>query len=300
MGRNPLVTIAGTLVMGVLGASIPIITQAVLADQHGSLRGVAFTESNAIASASGTLAPLCLGFFARTSLGWRAAMALAILAVLPLFLSFRHRSLSAMPRRTVGPARGSSTLPAPYWAYWLLLLLAVAIEFCIIYWVADFLEKARGLARPDAALSTSVFLTSMLLGRTLGSWVLRRNQSIRLLFGSVALATLGFLVHWQAPLLPLAHAGLFLAGLGVANLYPLGLTFAMGTVGGQTDKASARASLGVALAILCLPLLLGRLADLSDIATAYGLVAVLLGLALLVVPLARALDLAWGRLLLHH
>ncbi len=297
LGRRAELTIAGAGIMGALGAAIPVIVQAALADRHGPMRAVAFAEANAIASASGMLGPLFIGFLARTALGWRTGLVLAIVAPLPLYAAFRRVTLPGAPRR-LRQAKGSGggRLPAAFWAYWVVMLLVVATEFCIIYWSSAFLEQVKGLARPDAALSTSIFLAGMFAGRLLGSRIMRRTQSARVLLLSLALAGCGFLLHWLGRSVPLTEGGLLLAGLGVANLYPLALTFAMGIVPQQLDAASARASLAVAVAILCLPLLLGRLADVAGLQSAYGLVAVLLGLALIAVPAAGWLESALSRL----
>ena len=71
-------------------------------------------------------------------------------------------------------------------------------------------------------------------------------------------------------------SGLFLTGLGVANLYPLLLSLAIGAASGSTDQAGARATLASGTAILVLPLALGSFADAVGIRLAFGVVLVLL------------------------
>jgi hypothetical protein len=71
-------------------------------------------------------------------------------------------------------------------------------------------------------------------------------------------------------------SGLFLTGLGVASLYPLLLSLAIGAANGNTVQAGARATLASGTAILALPLVLGRLADAVGIHSAYGVVFILL------------------------
>ena len=292
MGRHPAVTIAGALIMGIMGASIPVITQAALADQHGPLRAVAFAEVNAAGSGSAVLAPLFVGFFARLSgIGWRGALGLAIFLPLLLFVVFRHQTFPGSARPRLG-AKSDEALPKAFWVYWVVLVLVVSVEFCIVYWATDFLEQTKGLARPDAALSTSLFAAGMFFGRLLGSRILRRTQSVGVFFVALGLAAVGFFLHWQLQTVPALVAGLLLAGLGVSILYPLGLTFAMGIAPDLPNKASARATLAVAVAILCLPTILGRVADIAGIWKAYGLVALLLGLTAIIVPIARRVDAA--------
>jgi fucose permease len=81
---------------------------------------------------------------------------------------------------------------------------------------------------------------------------------------------------------------LFVTGLGVASLYPLILSLAMGTAPNNTVQASARATLASGAAILTLPLVLGRLADAVGIRSAYGVVALLLLGVFLIIEFAEA------------
>jgi fucose permease len=82
----------------------------------------------------------------------------------------------------------------------------------------------------------------------------------------------GFLVFWLARSPILNLTGLFIAGLGVANLFPLAMSIAVGTAPRQSNLASARVFLGTGTAILCAPLFLGWIADRVSIQNAYGMV----------------------------
>src|SRR6185503_8585819 len=77
--------------------------------------------------------------------------------------------------------------------------------------------------------------------------------------------------------------GLFITGLGIANLFPLTLSIAVGLAADQSNKASARVSLGVGTALLTAPLLLGWLADRVNLQSAYGTVIVLMFAACIIV-----------------
>ncbi|MFN8456609.1 MAG: MFS transporter [Anaerolineae bacterium] len=88
---------------------------------------------------------------------------------------------------------------------------------------------------------------------------------------------------WLARLAPLNIVGLFIAGFGVANLFPLTLATAISVVPQQVDQASARISMGSGIAIFMAPLLLGWVADQLGIQSAYGIVAVLALCAIVVV-----------------
>ena len=278
-GAHPVFTIAGTFLMGTIGSLLLVMIPAALSDRYGSQRAVALSESNVIGSLCAGLAPIIVGIFVRLNWSWRGVVIVGIGFVLVLWERFRR--VSFPEPQISAPSNLSSSrkkLPGIYWIYWCLLVLAVSVEFCIIFWSATFLEAVRGIPRANAALIMSLFLTAMMVGRWFGSWLSNRASSEEIVLGSVGVCLGGFLLHWWVPLIPLSMIGLFLAGIGVANLYPQILALAVGSAGDQTNLASARASLASGLAILLLPLFLGGLADLTGLWYAYGIVVILLTL----------------------
>jgi MFS family permease len=279
LGRHPLVTIGAAFLMGALGSYLLVLIPAMLADRYGEQRAVAFSEANVVAVFFGGLSPLAVGGLAQTALGWRGALMLAVAAVALLAaLGWRvplPKSLASTGHVTVQAGR----LPGVYWLYWLVLVLVVAVEFCAVFWAATFFETEIGLARTQAASLTSLFLMGMVVGRALGSWLVRRLPAATMLFGALAVCAAGYFLHWWFTLPWLAVCGLFVAGLGTANLYPLTLSLAVGAAPGLSDVASARASLASGTAILALPLLLGSLADSIGLRPAYSVVFLLLMLA---------------------
>ncbi len=68
--------------------------------------------------------------------------------------------------------------------------------------------------------------------------------------------------------------GLFITGLGQANVFPLALAAASNSAPDHIDKASARISLSAGLAILIAPQVLGSLADAVGISSAFGIVLI--------------------------
>ncbi len=138
------------------------------------------------------------------------------------------------------------------------------------------MEKVLGLLKADAAQAVSLFFAGMILGRWAVSRLVRRFYTPRLVVAAIGLAGVGFLIFWRAGSALLGMFGLFLTGLGVASLYPLILSLAIGASGNNPIQASARATLASGAAILALPLILGRLADAIGIGPAYAVVIVLL------------------------
>ena len=284
LGHNPILTIGAAFWMGLVGSLILSIVPSALADRHGENRSIALTEANVIGSLVGAAGPLMLGWFALTSLGWRAALAIAACAPILMAIGFIKVKTPPSAIQNAGGAR--QTLPVRYWIFWLAILLAVAIEFCMISWSADYLSTGLKMPKVAAAQSVSLFLAAMIVGRLAGSRLVQRFSPQTLVSGSLLIAGIGFSIYYLAASPLVGAIGLFITGLGVASLYPLILSMAIGSAGEMTILASSRATLASGLAILLLPLTLGRLADAEGIRLAYGVVFLLIGGTFVIFQLA--------------
>ena len=210
--------------------------------------------------------------------------------LLALALSIPPRAIPEAPSLSQGGASRPRGLPGMFWAYWGVVFLAVAVEWCMMVWSADFLEKAAGLPRAEAAAMMSLFYLTYVLGRVGGSRLSRRLPAAEILLLAFGVTLLSFPFFWLARLPWLNVLGLAAAGLGVANLFPLAMTAAVGAAPGQPDAASARVSLALGASVLLAPFALGSLADRTGIRGAYAIVLPLIVLAIAITWLA------WRRL----
>ena len=277
-GDRVLLTLAGALLMGGLGSFLLVMIQASLSDRHGEQRAIALTESNVAASISASLAPVLIGAFQRSDWGWRSALYLIAAAFASLFIYFQTVVIpDNHPAATLKSNPGAPpSLPKAYWAYWSVVMLVVSVEWCLIFWGADYLVEKIGLSKVNAATMMSVFFGAMVLGRIIGSRLSRTVASPTLLLSAIGIAGVGFGLFWLASFGPLNITGLFFAGLGVANTFPLTLTVAVSVGARRNDAASARIALASGLAILISPLVLGWVADQLNLQNAFGVVAGLL------------------------
>jgi len=275
-GTSPIITIGASFLMGLIGSLILAIVPAALSNQHGEARAVALSEANIVASLFATSAPLLVGWFAHSIGNWRWALGILAPAPILMFLIFGKESLPTTTPVNTEAAQTARGLPALYWIYWVALMLGVSVEFCMVFWSANYLEQALGMIKADAAQAVSLFLVAMILGRILGSRLVQRFSTRGVVTAAILIAGIGFIAFWRANNTILALSGLFITGLGVANLYPLILSLAISTAPGKTVQAGARATLASGTAILTLPLVLGRLADSVGIDLAYALVLLLL------------------------
>jgi fucose permease len=290
-GQSPLVTVAAAFLMGCIGSLILAVVPVALSDQHGEQRAVAISEANVIASIVAAAAPLLVGWFANAMGSWRLALLSMALAPLAIRLGVGRADPVVHPSAASSPvsAGAAKRLPALYWFYWVGIVLVVSVEFCMISWSADYLERELGMVKANAAQAVSLFLGAMIVGRLAVSRLVQHFSSRSLVTLSILLAIAGFLVYWTTTSAVVGMVGLFLTGLGVASLYPLILSMAIAAANGNTVQAGARATLASGTAILVLPLVLGRVADAAGIRPAYGVVAVLLVSALPLIQVAGRL-----------
>jgi MFS family permease len=279
LGSGVAPTLAGAGLLGLAGTTLLTVTQAILSDRHGERRDRALTEANVGAGACAVAAPLVLGALAAGPAGWRAAFALPALALAALYLRNRRRPLPG-PRGSSAPAR-PGRLPAACWLFAGLTAIGTAVEFCLVYFGTEVLVTT-GLSTTVAATALSSNYLGILVGRLAGAALTRRpGRTVPLLSASLAVTAAGFLLFWLTGSPAVAVAGLFVCGLGIANLYPLSLALTIGAAGGQEDRANARTQLLAGLVTAAAPYLLGSLADRHGLTAAFAVEPVLIGASLL-------------------
>ncbi|MEU8797264.1 MFS transporter [Spirillospora sp. NPDC048819] len=270
----------GALVLGLGGAGLVQLIPAGLRDLHGGDGAVPIGEANAVASTASVLSPILIGAALAHGLGWRFAFAVPPLAVAAALLLTRRAVAPAAAEATV-PAAGERT-PRAFVSRWLDLVLAVGVEFCMVFWAADFLRSAKDLGSGAATTYSAAFLLGMAIGRIMSGPVVRAaGRPDRLLAAATLVGVAGFAIMWTAPA-PVTVAGLLVVGLGVALLYPVILAQALAAWPSQPVRAAARCALASGVAIGIAPLALGTLADLTTLRA-----AVFVAPALLLTLLAR-------------
>lgn len=277
---HPALTIASVLVIGFGSALLLVTLQAMLSDRHGAQRTIALTEANVAASVVAVIAPLCVGWSESWGLSWRGAALVPIVGFgLIVAVYGREPIPPLMSVPATSTTRPQVRLPGLFWLYWAVIFLSVAVEWCLNLWAADYLISQVGLSQVEAATTMSVFFLAAVIGRVGASLLARVWSNRRLLWLALGMTAVGFPIFWLAPSPALSVIGLFCAGLGVANFYPLTLTLALDVVPDQADRAGTRIVLGTGSAMLSMPLLLGWIADQLSLQQAYSIVVVLLALA---------------------
>jgi fucose permease len=136
------------------------------------------------------------------------------------------------------------------------------------------------MSQAGAATALSLLFWGMIVGRFAGSRLVRRISPIRLLRITFVLAGIGTVVHWLSPLLAVSLVGLFLAGIGISNLYPLTTSIGLQVAEFNSSAAGSRLSLASGISMLVAPLIFGVLTDLADIRLAFAVEPLFLLLAI--------------------
>ena len=133
-----------------------------------------------------------------------------------------------------------------------------------------------------AVMAFGLYPFSQVLARLAGSRLTMRFSASALQTASFLLAIAGMPLLWLGGNPVVGLAGLFVTGVGVANLFPLTMSAAVGASGHLSDLASARISMIVGVALFSSPFALGWLADRVGLESAYGLILGLLCAGLLI------------------
>jgi hypothetical protein len=275
------VVVVGGLCIGLGGALLVLLAPLML---HGPTAAARLSRVNAVASASGILAPLTIGLIDALGITGRVAM---LIAVPPLLILATVKGPDVVPpvlsEAPTGHAVGRTVALG-----WLRVVLAVGVEFCFVVWAVARLVDS-GLTLAVAALLGSSFPIGMAVGRAIGP-VHWRSVSPVVIGGSLAIIGTLFVSLLNAP--ALIALGLIIAGIGVAPLYPVTLAALVAMPGLSPTRLAAIGALASGTAILITPAALAGLARLVDLRLAYlitiPLLLILFALSRSVRPVVRS------------
>lgn len=164
-----------------------------------------------------------------------------------------------------------------------LVLVFGLIALCTAYgegamadWGALHLSQDLGAGPGTAAAGYAVFALAMTVGRLSGTAVVQRFGAARALIAGGTTATAGMLLGALAPTAWWACAGFAVAGLGLANIFPIALARA-GETGGP-DGVAVASTVGYG-GMLLGPPAIGFLAEAAGLPAALTTVALLAALA---------------------
>ena len=276
--------VAGGLLYGIAVAGVLVHVITALSERAN---GVFLVRAFVWSMAGALIGPIALSAAART-VGWSwgllvpAPVLLALLLVVP----------GSPARDTTAAASGHDpALGRSYWLTWLYILLGVAAEFSFVGWGSQVVIARAGLSLANATALAALFVLGEGLGRLALSAGIGSQFDLRaILRGGTLLAVVGATVLWLAGIPAAAGAGMFLGGLGIAAMYPLGTRLAIGHASHAPVTAGTRLTAASGIAIFSAPLLLGVAAGVSGVVSAWALVLAFLVAALLVLGMIPGLT----------
>ncbi len=261
LAPNPWVSLLSIFFAAVAGSVSTAAIQSSVSDLAGPHRGKALMEATMTASLTSAMAPFVLVLGTVTGTGWRTLWPVFLLAlIVTAFLGFRPLS-KAISHERHSVEKKSGRLPRSFARFWILILVGVALEWCIGFWATEYLRGLPGGSVGLAAAGAGTFQLAAFASRWVSSRLTGKWGEKKLLLTAVLLTGLGFPLYWSLANPFTAFLGLFLCGWGVANFFPLALSLAIGTSEAQAPKIASFASIAAGLAILVAPLALGALAD---------------------------------------
>ena len=278
------VTLAGSLGIGLGAGTMFGHVNQTLGAGGGVTARVRLTRGALVAKSSQLMVPLAIAVGIAVGLDWRFVVVPVLVFVGLLAVWMRRSADGAIVHADLG------RLPWAYWLPWILTVSVIALEFFLLVWGGPLIERQAGVSLADATLTISALIAGMIAGRALMSLAaMARLDPMLVIRGGIVITFVAVLLPWWSGEYLLGAAGMLLAGFGIGILYPPAASIALAAVPGQPAAASSRLTLAAGLAILVAPLLLGVIADVSDIATAWLLVpGVCLAVLLLTVPVERA------------
>lgn len=288
---TPALTLAMSLVLGLVGGAMQIAIQAALARHHGEHSGVAITEGCVFAAIGVFAGPLFVSMAVEAGLGWRMAMVVPLIALLPLSL-MTPKSLARAPVVAVSSDRAGETtarrLPLAVLLMFGMIFLGISAEWGIGFWGAQFLEERLAVPAATGVALMSVYFGGTIVGRIVVSRLLLRVEISTILVWAIVLGGIGLVALWLLPVFAAAAVALALTGACLGNFFPLILSIATRRQPPAfLSKISAGATQSVGLALLLAPLLLGSIGDKAGLVNAVGLLAVVPPVMLVVFMVSR-------------
>ncbi|MET0865089.1 MAG: MFS transporter [Nakamurella sp.] len=290
-----ILTLIGAVLLGLASALIIQLVPAALGARHPRFTTATLGEANAVSSFASLLAPAAVATALSFGIGWAAGYVLPVLPVaiaLLVILLLQRRDweqtsdeIGAQAELTPGAGlEAGRLLPR-----WIALLLAVSVEFCLVFWAADAFTEWHDVGPAAAPALAAMFLLGMAVVRAASARLTAGRHPLVVMLVACGVAGLGFAGFWAVPNTAGAAIGLLVAGGGVALLYPAGLARLVAAWPHDRDRAAARGALASGVAIGGAPFLLAALADTFGLRIGYLIVpGLLIALALLAAVTLRS------------
>jgi fucose permease len=269
VGNSLALLVGGGLLQGA-GCSAFLIATPALIGLDRRARRLAIAVG--VSSIAGLLAPVTVALLDQGPVTGRVALAVPVLWLVPIALRrLRAADGIGIGRPATAAAAGGGSITTDTMRRWLVIVLAVAAEFCFWTWGAARLVDA-GAADDTASGLAAAFAVGMALGRMVGPRSIGPLDPVRL--ASVVTAAAAAVVVVDASI-PVLVGALFAAGFGIAVLYPVSLTRLLDDPSLDEGHLIALAAYASGVAITITPVILGAFDRVVTLRYAFAIVPVL-------------------------
>jgi FHS family glucose/mannose:H+ symporter-like MFS transporter len=166
------------------------------------------------------------------------------------------------------------------------LFFYVGIETGVGGWAATYATRLHLLAPSRIGLAQSIFYGALLLGRVLAPLALRRMSALRLLLCGLLVGAAGAALFTFAPLPPEVLAGICIAGIGLAPIFPVTVSLYSDELGAAATNSAAVLFAIADVGGAVFPWLIGRVStSMNDLR--YGMAVPLACIAAMLIIMTR-------------
>ena len=160
------------------------------------------------------------------------------------------------------------------------MLATTIVEGAMVDWAAVYLAERLGGVEASAGLAVTVFSGFVALGRFGGDWLKTRFGAVVLARATTLIAIIGLMLLVMPLPVSFALVGFALVGFGISTAFPLGVSAAAG-LGDEYEASNIAVMSTVALSgFLISPPIIGVLAEIWSLSTAFAILVPGLILAL--------------------
>lgn len=181
-------------------------------------------------------------------------------------------------------SRGNRWRTPALWALGIVALIALVAEGAMYDWATVYMRDVVGATPASASAGYAAFSGAMAAGRFAGDAVRGRFGAVQLVLVSASVACAGMIGALVLPFTVTALAGFALMGLGLANMMPVLFAAAMRVKGIHSAEGLAHVA-GIAyVGLLVGPVLIGGVAQATNLSIGLAVVAVCAALVALIGP----------------
>ncbi len=281
------VVLAGFALLGIGNTIVQVSANPLLVDVVPDSKRSSFLSFSQFVKAIGSMvAPYLAAYIALQWGDWKLMfLVFSIVSILTVIW------LAAIPIEESKPERARASMVSAFKLLGnnfilkmvLCIFLVVGIDVGVNAVSGQFFQNKLGLDLEAASYARSVYFFGKMLGTFLGAFLLAVLSSVRFLRFTSVLGLLALIALVFAPDKTSAFIIMFLAGLGIANIFPLVFSLTIGRYPDRSNEISGLMIMAVSGGAF-IPPLIGWLFDISGI-TAGMLVLVACAIYILVVSM---------------